>query len=312
MTKRIPVILDTDIGSDIDDTWALAMLLNSPEVDVRLIVSATGDTLFRAKLIAKFLQATGHDSIPLGIGVAKGDKVVANAHGKAPEQRLATWITDYDLSQYPGAVAQDGVDALIQAVRQSDEIITILGIGPLTNIAEALRRAPDIAAKCRFVGMQGSINRGYKKETCVPEYNVFHDVEAARATFAAPWQSMTITPLDTCETIVLREGKYRTVAESSHPLAATILEQYRLWAAPSSGGRMIASSCLFDTVAVYLVYSTDCLEMKEMKLAITDDGRTVSAASGAPVNVAIAWKNLASFEDFLVQRLTVDQVLEVV
>ena len=49
---KIPIILDTDIGGDIDDTWALALLLKSPEFDVKLIVSDTGDTVYRARIIA--------------------------------------------------------------------------------------------------------------------------------------------------------------------------------------------------------------------------------------------------------------------
>ena len=54
-----PVILDTDIGIDIDDTWALAMLLNSPELDLRLVSVATGDAAYRARLAAKFLDRAG-------------------------------------------------------------------------------------------------------------------------------------------------------------------------------------------------------------------------------------------------------------
>jgi len=55
ITPRIPVILDTDIGTDIDDTWALAMLLRCPELDVRLILSDTGNTEYRARIIARLL-----------------------------------------------------------------------------------------------------------------------------------------------------------------------------------------------------------------------------------------------------------------
>jgi inosine-uridine nucleoside N-ribohydrolase len=307
MTKRIPVILDTDLGSDIDDTWALAMLVNSPEVEVKLVTSATGDTIYRTKLIAKYLQATGHGSIPLGIGIHNGETWGADMQGKHRENRLATWVADYDLKQYPGPVHEDGVDALIQTIRQATEPITLLAIAPLTNIREALRRAPDIAPKCHFVGMHGSIRCGYGKKECVPEYNVFFDVEAARAVFSAPWKSMTITPLDTCEFVVLKEGKYARVADSSHPLSRNILEQYRLWANPEEADHLTKSSCLFDTVAVHLTYGTEWLEMEKMRLAITDDGRTVSDPTGAEVNVAIAWKDLPAFEDFLVERLTVTQ-----
>lgn len=67
--NKIPVILDTDIGTDIDDTWALAMLLNCPELEPRLINTVSGDTPYRAHLTAKFLQAAGRTDIPIGIGI---------------------------------------------------------------------------------------------------------------------------------------------------------------------------------------------------------------------------------------------------
>ena len=66
--RRIPVILDTDIGDDIDDTWALALMLKCPELDVKLVVSDTGDTTYRAKIIAKMLEVAGRTDIPVGVG----------------------------------------------------------------------------------------------------------------------------------------------------------------------------------------------------------------------------------------------------
>ena len=56
ISKKIPVILDTDIGEDIDDTWAMGFLLKCPELDVKLITTATDDTFLKAKLVAKFLE----------------------------------------------------------------------------------------------------------------------------------------------------------------------------------------------------------------------------------------------------------------
>ena len=72
--KRIPVIIDTDIGTDIDDTWAVLMALNSPELDIKLIVSSTGDTILRAALLAKFLDRCGRTDIPIGIGIPLGSQ----------------------------------------------------------------------------------------------------------------------------------------------------------------------------------------------------------------------------------------------
>jgi hypothetical protein len=67
--EKMPVIFDTDIGDDIDDTWALAMLLQSPELDIKLITTAVGNTSSKAKIVTRFLETVGRSDIPVGIGV---------------------------------------------------------------------------------------------------------------------------------------------------------------------------------------------------------------------------------------------------
>ena len=62
----IPTILDTDIGHDVDDVWALAFLLRCPELDVKLITTTTGDTVYRASLVAKMLTLMECTHIPIG------------------------------------------------------------------------------------------------------------------------------------------------------------------------------------------------------------------------------------------------------
>ncbi len=143
--NRIPVVFDTDIGDDIDDTWALALLLKCPELDVKLIVTDMGKGLNRAKLVAKLLEAGGRTDIPIGIG--HGSRAGAHA-------QLA-WVKDYTLDSYPGTVYDDGVQAMIEKINGSKQPMTIIAVGPVPNIAEALRRDPRIATTARFVGMQG-------------------------------------------------------------------------------------------------------------------------------------------------------------
>ena len=64
----IPVILDTDIGDDIDDTWALTMLLKSPLLDLKLVTTTRGKAEYRGKLVAKILTAAGRTDVPVGLG----------------------------------------------------------------------------------------------------------------------------------------------------------------------------------------------------------------------------------------------------
>jgi len=93
--KKIPVILDTDIGDDIDDTWALSFLLRSPELDLKLVVGDKGRCEYRAKLIAKLLENAGRTDVPVGVGAEiKSDQ--------GEEGGQAAWVQGYDLGSYPG------------------------------------------------------------------------------------------------------------------------------------------------------------------------------------------------------------------
>jgi hypothetical protein len=87
--RPIPVVLDTDIGDDIDDTFALLMLVRSPELDLRLLVTDFGDTHYRARLAAKLLEAMGRADVPIGIGLRQNEKGGAQS----------AWLGSYALSQ---------------------------------------------------------------------------------------------------------------------------------------------------------------------------------------------------------------------
>ncbi len=218
---KIAVILDTDICDDIDDTWALAMLLQSPEFDIKLITTAVGDTTARTKVVAKILQTAGRTDIPIGTGVAIGD--MKNGH------RQDGWVKDFDLSKYPGKIYPDGVQAMIDTIMNSPEPITLIAIGPLPNVAAALEREPNIAKKARFVGMHGSVRWSFSdKSKPQKEYNVASFIKASQTVFTADWD-MTITPLDTCGKVSLRGDRYRKVLDCNNPVTKAVIENYRVW-----------------------------------------------------------------------------------
>jgi inosine-uridine nucleoside N-ribohydrolase len=294
MDKKTPVILDTDIGDDIDDTWALALLLKSPELDLKLVATDFGNTVYRAKIVARVLEIAQRTDVSVGIGIKTADSVGAQA----------PWVKDYDLSRYPGKVYQDGVQALIDTIMRSPEQITLISIGPTPNIKAALDREPRIAQHARFVGMHGSVRRGYGgKKTPEPEYNVKTDAEACRRALTAAW-NVTITPLDTCSLVSLKGEKYAAVRHCKDPLIQALIENYRIWCGKNPERAEKASSTLFDTVAVYLAISEDLLVLEKLGIRVTDDGRTVEDPKGKQMNCALDWKNLPAFEDFLVKRLT--------
>jgi inosine-uridine nucleoside N-ribohydrolase len=296
----IPVVLDTDIGSDVDDTWALFLALRSPEIDLRLVTTDQGNTRERARLVAKLLTLAGRTDIPIGIGIQQSQDAL----------NQAAWMQGYELSSYPGQVHEDGVQALIDTVMGSAEPVTLIAIGPMPNIAAALVREPRIADKARFVGMQGSLRLGYGgKPAPDAEWNVKADPAACRAGLGAAWD-VTITPLDTCGLVKLTGERYAQVRDSRDPLAVALIENYRVWQAaadwadkdPTIPDR--ESSTLFDTVAVYLSFSDDLLEMESLGVAVRDDGFTILDPEAKVLRCATAWKDRAGFERLLVDRLT--------
>lgn len=297
--SRIPVILDTDIGGDIDDTWALVMMLKSPELDVKLVVSDTGDTSYRAKIIAKMLEIAGRTDIPVGVGIPF--KMQQNKYSQS------AWVDGYLLSKYKGKMFDDGVDAIIQTIMTSPEPVTLICIGPVPNIAEALRREPRIVENARFVGMHGSVRKGHKASPKIcAEWNVVNHTNDCQKVFSAAWD-MTITPLDTCGWVVLEGQKYQAVLFCKDPLIQALIENYRIWLKTLNWPEddiYNKSSILYDTVAIYLAYTQELLKIEDLGIRITEDGYTVIDENAKQIHVATQWKNLDAFENLLVHRIT--------
>jgi len=302
-STRIPVILDTDLGTDIDDTWALAQLLRCPELDPKLILMASGDMTFRGTVTARFLEAAARTDIPVGFG--------AGGHLMQPQYRnQEPWIKGYDLAQYPGEVVEDGIGRMIRIIEESTVPVTIIAIAPAINIAAALVRAPHIAARCRLVGMFGSFDIGYSGTLpASAETNVRLAPADLRTVMAAPWQDMLLTPLDTCNFAVLDGDNYRRIwSATADPVLRAVIENYCIFAPRVDWMHCdyfaLLSTVLFDCVAVYLAYAEDLVETETVRFHITDDGFTVRDQEGPfSARLALRWKNLAAFHDDLTARL---------
>ena len=152
--------------------------------------------------------------------------------------------------------------------------MTILSIGPSHTVAAALERSRASRPRPVFVGMQGSVYKGYDGGKPVPEYNV------QMATFPRPRRpspppggkrsSRRWTP---AAAITLAGKRFQKLVDSKDPLVKALIENYRIWA---KNDKVDASSILFDTVAVYLALPgpKPLLEMEELRIKVTDDGMT--------------------------------------
>jgi inosine-uridine nucleoside N-ribohydrolase len=300
---RTPVVLITDIGTDIDDSWAIALALRSPELDLKMVLVDPMDTAYRARVAAKFLEASGHTEVAVAVGDNSGPSG-DNA------QTLVPWIAGYDIARYPGKVYPDGVAALVDFVEKSPVPVTIVGIGPVHTLALALKRDPGLAKKCRFVGMYGSFDVGYGGSAKpAAETNVRVSPEGLRTVLAAPWQDILLTPLDTCGTVGLAGERYHAIwSSTSDTMLRALIESYCVFAPRQNWMTCdffaTRSTTLFDCVAVYLAYSEDLVDVETVAFDVTDEGFTRRSANGPfKARVALRWKNKDGFEGQLAGRL---------
>ena len=297
----IPVVLDTDIGFDVDDVWALVYLLKCPEIDLKLVTTSTGDTLYRASIVAKILELADRQDVPIGIGIPLDHTPATHAD----------WLGDFDLHSFSGEVLRDGVGAITDTILGSSEEVTLLSIGPLPNVAAALAREADIVDNARFVGMHGSLRVGYLgADRPMREYNVKQHALAARAALSARWEK-TITPLDTCGNTFLKDDRFAMVKASADPLVKAVLANHDLWfehIADWPGFDKIdaasQSSILYDCVAVHLVFDESVFGIEELPVRVTEDGKTlIDEESGTLIRCATSWTDEEGFLDTLATRL---------
>ncbi len=154
--------------------------------------------------------------------------------------------------------------------------------------------------------MQGSIRIGHRgSPSPVPEYNVFSNIQACRDVFQASWEK-TITPLDTCGNIILSGKNYKKILACNNPIINSIIACYDIWTKnrkiPNSFHNN--SSILYDTVAIYLAFSEQLLNIETLKIKITKLGFTEISESGDMIRCATSWKDVKAFEHLIVKSLT--------
>ncbi len=300
--EPVPVIYDTDIGEDIDDTWALVYLLRSPEVEAKLITTGFTLPMKKAKIVAKVLERIGRTDVPVGAGVGRRDY----------NTNYRPWADDFKAGQYEGTIHGDGVGKLIETVH-TDRTgrLKIIAVGPMQTLAEAIERDPSIAPKAELIAMAGNFAHLGGDRKARSESNVRCKIPEARKVFSADWKRIIVVPSETCGQVKLTDERYRHVLGSEDAGARTIIEVYRIWRKNVNWTNVnpdVESSHLYDTLAVRLAWGTELVKFTPLRMRITDKGQTVvDEEKGDRVLTATAWRDphaLWEFENQLVRRIT--------
>jgi len=280
------VILDTDLGTDIDDAYALAFLLGCPEVELVGVTTVNGATGRRANLARALLDLGGRQEVP----------VLAGRAGKGDPQEVSGQLDwgDRHVSRPPPQ--GDAVAWMVRTIMAAPGQITLLAIGPLCNVGAALQMEPRLAGKVRrLVLMAGSVRKGYHgAPPPIPEYNIKCDLPAAQAVFSAPWQPLVV-PLDVTMSMVLDAPRRRTIAAAGGPLGAALAELYATWAP--------RDPILHDPLAAALMIRRDLGALEPLRLVVEEDGLT-RETPGTPNALVCLQAPPPAFLDFFVSRVT--------
>jgi purine nucleosidase len=254
---KTKIILDTDIGDDVDDAFALALALESPEIEIVAVTTAWGDTALRARMVRRMLAENGRVEIPVAEGI------VTKSRANFSQARWA--------ERGPDGPKQDAVEFLLEAIRKNPGEVTLVAIGPLTNVGAAIEKDAATFRKLkRVVLMGGSVRKGYADSGYEPnrgpqpEYNILSDVPAAQKLFASG-VPIFMMPLDST-ILKLDEVKREILFKQGTPLTDELTLLYHESQRPTP--------TLFDAMAVAYVIQPELCPVTKVRIEIEKDGLT--------------------------------------
>ncbi|HTU90802.1 MAG TPA: nucleoside hydrolase [Gemmataceae bacterium] len=280
--NSIPIILDTDIGTDVDDAFALALVLASPELDLRGVTTVGSEPRTRALMVCRFLTALGRREVPVAAGAAPQPAEEIEKQGGYANHPAVIF------NRTAKPVKETAVSFLYQQLKKRPGELTLLTIGPLTNIARLLHEHPDCKPWIkRIVMMAGSVRAGYNgKSPPQVEWNIKCDIKAAQTVFTSGIP-LVVAPLDATAMLKLEEPLRRRLFQAETLLTYQIQALYQMWNA--------ATPTLFDPVAVMLCFDERFCTMEDMRIEVDDKGMTREVKDAAKARVATAIRG----DDFL-------------
>jgi hypothetical protein len=273
------VIFDCDIADDIDDAYALGLLVQIPDLKILGVSTSFGNTHGRAKVAAKLLRAFDRPDI----------SVYAGRPSNVPIRGQFAWVKDFDSNSVK---AETAVEFMHREVERSPNQVTIIAVGPLTNVGDLINQYPESKSKIkRVVIMGGSFYVGYNNQPPVsPEWNIACDPSAAR-TLINSGISVILAGLDVTTMMQFDDDMLRKLTNYGTTGTTAIAELKTLWG--------YGNPTLFDPGAV--AYGTGFKFAKEQQVHLeVDEKGFTRVTKGSPTVTILVEPQKKEFLDWYI------------
>ena len=281
MRERLPVILDVDTG--IDDALALALAVRSPGVDLVAVTTVAGNVDVEratANTLA-VLDWLGAAEVPVHRGASRP---LVRPHRDATYLHATGGLGSAKLPPSGRTIAADrGPAAIIQLATARPGELTLVCVGPLTNLAIALNVEPQLPELLRDVVVMGGAFEVPGNVTPAAEFNVYVDPEAAVQVFAAPFPRLTVVGLDVSQQTALPRAVWAAAECGGGTDAATrlVVEVCR----QAFTERGFAGFYLHDPLALAVALDPSLVQVREAAVAVglsgEERGRTRVSGTGS-------------------------------
>lgn len=274
--QKQKVIFDCDLGGDIDDAFAVALLLTSQEqFEIMGLCMDHGNTPGRGQIALKMLHETGMEDIPVYIG-RHTPTVVGEDTELEGESNQYLWAKHFDALK---PEKQPAADFIIESLNSYPGEIILYTVGPVDNIADVINKDPQALKNAKeVVSMFGSIYKGYGGGEISAEWNVRGSIAAAKK-FMNSGANITLAPLGVTDHVIMDNAHLTAIFNRQTPLTDALGALYALWYRHADWA---IHAKMFDGVAIGMTLWPELFKTTEVHIYVDDKGYTRIDPDKAP------------------------------
>ena len=274
--QKQKIIFDCDLGGDIDDAFAVALLLSSQEdFEILGLCMDHGNTPGRGQVATKMLYETGLEEIPVYLGRHTPTVVGEDTQPEGRSTQMI-WAEGFDKLQ---PKKKPAADFIIETLNKYPDEVILFTVGPVDNIGDVIDKDPEALKKAKkVISMFGSVRSGYGGGNPSAEWNVRGSIAAAKK-FMNSGANITLAPLGVTDHVIYPENYLMAVSMRQTPLTDAISALYSLWFRHADWA---TQPKMFDGVAIGMAIWPGLFEFEEMHIEVDDEGYTKEITGKTP------------------------------